>query len=97
MGFDNERLTRRGMLAEKEARLRELENSMQGDIFAVRAALEPYAPLHEIKPEQAAIQAVELAGKHAEYMGLRGEIAALKRALGISSSQPGTELILSRG
>lgn len=86
MGFDNERLTRRGLLAEKESRLRELENSMQGDILAVRASLEPFVPLHELRPEAAATQAVELAGKHAEYMGLRAEIAALRRALGMGGA-----------
>ncbi|ADW18584.1 hypothetical protein Despr_2445 [Desulfobulbus propionicus DSM 2032] len=84
--LDNERLTRRGLLAEKEQRLRQLESSMQGDIHAVRLALEPFAPLHEIRPDQAAAQAVELAGKHAEYMGLREEIAALKRALGMAGN-----------
>lgn len=81
--MDTERLARRGMLAEKEQRLRELELSMQGDISAVRSALEPYAPLYEINAEQALAQVIELAGKHAEYMGLRGEIAALRRALGM--------------
>ena len=84
IGFDQERLTRRGRLAEKEARIRELENYMQGAIFSVRAALEPYAPLEELKPELAATLSVELAVKHAEYMGLRAEIAALKKALGIA-------------
>lgn len=84
--LDNERLTRRGLLAEKESRVRELESSMQGDISAVRAALEPFVPLTEIKPAQAAAQAVELAGKHAEYLGLLADIAALKRALGMAGS-----------
>ncbi|MDD2467161.1 MAG: hypothetical protein PHI97_24495 [Desulfobulbus sp.] len=84
--LDNERLTRRGLLAEKESRVRELESSMQGDIFAVRAALEPFVPLTEIRPDQAAAQAVELAGKHAEYLGLLADISALKRALGMAGS-----------
>lgn len=79
--FDTERLTRRGMLAEKQARVRELESSMHGEIFAIRSVLEPYAPLEELKPEIAAAQAVSLAARHAEYMGLLAEIKALHRAL----------------
>lgn len=81
--MDTERLTRRGLLAEKEQRLRELESSMRGDISATRAILEPFAPIHEMKADQALAQVIEFAGKHAEYMGLREETAALRRALGI--------------
>lgn len=83
MGFDTERLTIRGRLAVMEADMRTLELSIEGDIAAVRAALPPFAPLVEIQAQQAAVQAVELAAKHAEYMGMRGEIAAMKKALGL--------------
>lgn len=82
-GFNTERLTIRGRLAVKEADLRNLELSIQGDISAVRMLLPAFAPLAEIKAEQAAVQAVELAAKHAEYMGMLAEIAAMKKALGI--------------
>lgn len=83
MAIDTERLTLRGRLAEKEAQARQLELSIQGDISAVRALLPPFAELEEIHANQAAAQAVELAGKHAEYVGLKGEIRAMKKALGI--------------
>lgn len=84
MGFDSERLTIRGRLAEKEQEAKRLEISIQGDIEAVRSCLAPFAPLIEIKAKQAAVQAVELAGKHAEYLGMLAEIANMKRALGIA-------------
>lgn len=83
MGFDTERLTIRGRLAEKEQEARRLEISIQGDITAVRNILAPFAPLIEIKADQAAVQAVELAAKHADYLGIIGEIAAMKKALGV--------------
>jgi len=83
MGFDSERLTLRGRLAEKEAEARQLAVSIEGDISAVRALLPPFADLAGIKADQAAIQAVEMAGKHADYLGLLAEIANMKRALGI--------------
>ena len=83
MGFDTERLTIRGRLAEKEQEARLLEISIQGDIAAVRSCLAPFAPLVEIKAEEAAVQAVELAAKHADYLGIVAKIAAMKKALGI--------------
>lgn len=83
MAFDHERLTLRGRLAVKEADARNLELSIQGDVEAVRMLLPPFVPVVELKAEQAAVQAVELAAKHAEYLGLVAEIAAMKKALGI--------------
>ncbi|MBU1565570.1 MAG: hypothetical protein KJ630_08070 [Proteobacteria bacterium] len=82
MGFDTERLTLRGRLAVKEADARNLELSIQGDVEAVRLLLPPFAPVVELKTQQAAVQAVELAAKHTEYLGLVAEIAAMKKALG---------------
>lgn len=84
MGFDTERLAVRGRLAEKEQEARRLEMSINGDIATIRSILAPFAPLVEIKADQAAVQAVELAAKHAEYLGIIGEIAAMKKALGIA-------------
>jgi hypothetical protein len=84
MSFDHERLAVRGRLAEKEQEARRLEMSIQGDMSAVRMLLPPFAPLAEIQADQAAVQAVELAAKHADYLGVIGEIAAMKKALGIA-------------
>jgi len=84
MSFDNERLNLRGRLAVKEADCRNLEMSIQGDLSAVRMLLPPFEPIAEIKAQQAAVQAVELAAKHTEYVGLIAEIAAMKKALGIA-------------
>ena len=83
MGFDTERLTIRGRLAEKEAEARRLEMSIDGDVLAVRSMLPPFVPTRDLQAQQAAVQAVELAAKHAEYLGVIGEIANMKKALGI--------------
>ncbi len=84
MSFDTERLTARGRLAEKEQEARRLEMSIDGDVSAVRALLPPFVRVAELQAQQAAVQAVELAAKHADYLGLIGEIAAMKKALGIA-------------
>ncbi|MDG4475425.1 hypothetical protein [Thiovibrio frasassiensis] len=83
MGLDSERLKHRGRLAEKEADARRLDMSIQGDIAAIRDLLDPFAPIEDLRAEVAASQAVELAGKHAEYCGVLAEIKAIKKALGI--------------
>ncbi len=84
MSFDTERLTVRGRLAEKEQDARRLELSIAGDVSAVRMLLPPFVPIEELQAQQAAVQAVELAAKHADYLGMIGEIAAMKKALGIA-------------
>lgn len=83
MGFDSEQLKHRGRLAEKEADARRLAMSIQGDIAAIRNLLDPFEPIADLHAEVAAAQAVELAGKHAEYCGVLAEIKAIKKALGI--------------
>jgi len=80
--INTERLTLRGRLAIKEADLRNLEMSIEGDIAAIRAALPPFEPVANIAAQQAAVQAVEMAAKHTEYLGLMAEIENIKRALG---------------
>ena len=83
MTFDTERLTLRGRLAEKEEEARRLAMSIEGDVSAVRMLLPAFVPVAELQAERAAVQAVELAGKHADYLGLLGEIAAIRKALGV--------------
>ena len=84
MGFDTERLAMKGRLAEQEAEARRLEMSIEGDVSAVRMLLPAFTPVAELQAQQAAIQCVEMAAKHAEYLGLTAEIANIKRALGVS-------------
>ena len=67
---NRERLTLRGRLAVKEAEERRLRMLIEGDIASVRALLEPFAPIEE-------------AGRHAEYVGVVGEMRAMRRALGL--------------
>lgn len=81
--IDTERLKHRGRLAEKEQEAKRLALGIQGDMTAIRDLLDPFAPVEDLRAEVAAAQAVELAGKHAEYCGLLEEIKAIKKALGI--------------
>lgn len=82
MGFDSERLKHRGRLAEAEHQARRLALSIEGDLRAVRDILDPFVPIADLRAEMAAAQAVELAGKHAEYLALLADIKAIKTALG---------------
>ncbi|HHO49278.1 MAG TPA: hypothetical protein ENN06_12655 [Desulfobacteraceae bacterium] len=82
MGFDTERLKHRGRLAEKTAEAGRLSLLIHGQVRAVRELLDPFEDVECLQAEAAAAQAVELAGRHAEYLGLLAEIKAIKRALG---------------
>jgi len=82
MGLETEMLTIKGRIAVKEDEAKTLALSIEGDVEAVRSMLPPFAPIVELKAEMAAIQAVELAAKHTEYVGLLAEITAMKKALG---------------
>lgn len=81
--MDMERLKHQGRLAEKEQTAKRLDLSIRGDIAAIRDILDPFSPLPDLRVDVAAVQAVEMAGKHAEYCGLLAEIKAIKKALGI--------------
>ena len=83
LDYDRERLTLRGRLAVKEAEERRLRMLIESDICAVRALLEPFAPVEELRMEAATEQMIELAGRHADYLGVVGEIRAMRRALGL--------------
>ncbi len=82
MSLKTERLAARGKLAELRLEARQLETSIQGDIAAVRLLLPPFEKVEDVKAEQAAAQCVELAAKHAEYLGKLAEIRAITKALG---------------
>ena len=80
---NRERLTLRGRLAVKETEARRLRMLIEGDIASVRALLDPFAPVEELRMEAATEQMIELAGRHAEYVGVVGEMRAMRRALGL--------------
>lgn len=82
MAFDTERLKHRGRLAEKEAEAYRLSMIIRGQLETLRDLLDPFENLANLPAEAAAVQAVELAGRHAEYVGLLAEIRAIKKALG---------------
>jgi hypothetical protein len=77
-----ERLKFKGRLVEAEDKARQLRLSMEGDLKAVRDLLDPFESIEGVRADLAAAQAVELAGKHADYLGLLKEIKAIKKALG---------------
>jgi hypothetical protein len=85
MGFETERITIKGRIVVKEDEARTLGLSIEGDVAGIRSLLPAFiskTDLPDLKAEQAAIQAVELAAKHTEYVGLLAEITAMKKALG---------------
>lgn len=83
MGFDQERLSTRGRLADAEQEARSLEMRIQALATSIRQALPAFAGIEEFEAEKAATLAVELAGLHAEYLGLQSKIRAMRRALGM--------------
>ncbi|MDH5525206.1 MAG: hypothetical protein OEY01_14615 [Desulfobulbaceae bacterium] len=82
MGIDTERMKYKGRLAAKREEAKSLHLRIEGDMHAIRNILDPFMPLHEVRADIAAAQAVELAAKHAEYVGLLEEIKAIEKALG---------------
>lgn len=81
-GHDTERLKFRGRLAEKQEAASKLRLRIEGDLRAVREILDPFANINDVRVDLAAAQAVEMANKHAEYLGLLSEIKAIEKALG---------------
>ena len=81
-----ERLKNIGRLEEKKLAAKSLRLRIEGDIRVIRDIVDPFAPLEEMKAEVAAAQAVEMAGKHIEYIGLLADIKAIRRALGRTDS-----------
>lgn len=77
-----ERLKFEGRLAEKERDRRKLALRIQALVTSVRDLLDPFAPIEDLKADQAAELALELANLHIEHARLAAEIAALKKALG---------------
>ena len=78
-----ERLKNMGRLTEKKLAAKKLKLRLRGDMRAVRDILDPFASLETMPVDVAAAQVVEMAVKHAEYLGLLADITAIKRALGL--------------
>lgn len=71
-----------GRLAEKELEAKKLALRMAGLRDAVRNALDPFESPEDLKADQAADQALELATVQIAYKECLEEIRALKKALG---------------
>ena len=83
MGFNEERLRIRGRLADAEHKARQMEIRIQAMASSIRGALPAFCDTTELEAAKAAALAVDLASLHAEYLGLLGEIKAMKTALGL--------------
>lgn len=83
MAFDDERLARRGRLAEAEQETWQLGVKIEDLASSIRRALPAFAEIEELEAEKAATLAVELAGLHAEYVGLRQKVMAMRKSLGL--------------
>jgi small-conductance mechanosensitive channel len=78
--MNEERLQREGRLAVLKRQVAELELSMRGDLTAIRLLLDPHEDLENIKAAEAAVQAVELSNKHAEYLKKQAQIKAIEES-----------------
>lgn len=83
MGFNEERLQIRGRLADAEHNARQMEIRIQALASSIRGALPAFCGTEEIEAARAAALAVDLAALHADYLGLLGDIKAMKAALGM--------------
>lgn len=83
MAFDQERLSTRGRLADAEQTARSLEMRIHALADSIRQALPAFADPEEFEAEKASALAIELAGLHAEFVGLKQKILAMRRALGM--------------
>lgn len=83
MAFDDERLTTRGRLAEAEQEIWQLGVKIEDLASSIRRALPAFAEIEELEAEKAVTLAVELADLHAEYVGLRQKVMAMRKALGL--------------
>jgi hypothetical protein len=81
--MDNERIQTQGRLAEAQKRAGELEVRIKAFRESIRAKLDPWADIMEMDAQSVPDLAFELARLHTEYMGLKKQILAMKKALGI--------------
>lgn len=77
-----ERLKFEGHLQEKEFAAKRLRLRIEGLRDSVRACLDPFAAILDLKADVAAEQAVELAGLLVDYREIQREIEAIRKALG---------------
>ena len=78
----SERLKFEGRLAEKKREQQKAALRIRALVNGVRDLLDPFAPIEDLRADQAAELTLELANLHIDYTRLAAEIAALKKALG---------------
>lgn len=79
----SERLKFQGRLAEKKLEAKELALRIEGMIDAIRAQLDPFAKLEDLKAYLIAGQAVDLSEHHTMYIETLSDVRKLEKELGI--------------
>lgn len=79
----NEVLKYRGRLAEKKLEAKKLKLRIEGMIDSLRAQLDPFENLKNLKAPLIAGQAVDLSEYHTMYLSALDDIQKLKREIGI--------------
>lgn len=80
--MENERLKHEGRLTQKRHELRTLKLKINTLRDSVRSHLDPFEDIENLKADEAAEAAVELAERVIQYRDILAQIGAIERALG---------------
>ena len=80
--MNDELLKISGRLAQKETELKLLELRVRGLVRSIRACLDPFAEIDELRADDAAQQAMELANAKIQWVETTSTLRALNKALG---------------
>lgn len=78
----NESIKFEGRLALKKQEVAQLRIRLEGHRDSLRDLLDPFEDVGDLKTDQIADQAVQLAGFQSDYHAALAEIAAINKALG---------------
>ena len=80
--MNDERIKFSGRLAQEEMTRQQLELKIKGLVDSIRDCLDPFAGIDDLRTDEAAQQAFELAECRIQWIEACGRIKALKKALG---------------
>jgi len=80
--MNDELLKISGRLAQKEIEIRQLELRISGLVHSIRDCLDPFAEIVDLRTDDAAQQAFQLADLRIQWNELGHKIHAMKKALG---------------
>ena len=81
--MDEERIRTQGRLTEAEQQAAALKIKLESGRDTIRARLDRWTPIEDIPAQEIPELAFEFAAKHLQYMQVKKQIAAMKKALGI--------------